>query len=205
MKLFFCLVTLLSVAGCDGPRYQQRFPGGFQTIIPDGGDDDGGWPDYHDGAELPEEIRHCNWNEYMYGSPHLGGEYTLCQSKKRDGDLFIKLGSVEKDENDAPIKICFFPSHIEDGETALVGNAECPRVSDGGIHRVILSKEPGSPSINAVIVVKDKLYRYERPFPSYEVEGPWAFQKCMSELQSNQDGKWCDSFRKKEEYLSHQF
>ena len=206
MKLFF-LLTLLFAVSCDSPRYQQRYPGGAAPIFtPDDDQDwDDGWPDYDYGKSVPEEIRHCNWDEHAYTSPHLGGEYTLCQSKNSETNLFVKLENVEKDETDSPIKMCFFPVNIENGENTLVGAAECQRVGSGAIHRIVVSKHSqDAPSINGVIVVKDKLYKYERPFAYYEVKGPWAFSKCMDELKSG-NSDYCRSFREKGEYLSHQF
>ena len=205
--LLLCLFALLPLLGCDSPRYQQRFPGGTHTAIPGGEDYDENevWPDYDYGRETPEEISHCNWDEHAYSSKHLGGEYTLCQSKKGETDVFVKVENVENNDRGVPIKVCFFPVHIEDGENELVGDMECQRIGSGAIHRVIFSKSSSDASaINGVLVVKDKLYNYARPYPYYQVKGPWAFRKCMEELKGG-NGDYCRSFKEKEEYLSHQF
>ena len=210
MKLsLLCSLILLFLVACDSPRYQQRFPGGSQSFSSSSGESEydysGEWPEYDYGKDVPEEISHCNWDEHTYTSPHLGGEYTICQSKKSEVNFFVKLSNVEADEKGSPLKICFFPVHIVDGETTLLGESACQRIGNEAIHRVILSKSSSdSPAVNAVMVIKDKLYNFERPYPYYGVKGPWAFVKCMEQLKQGH-GDYCQSFREKGEYLSHQF
>ena len=204
MKLLLCFAILLSMLGCDGPRYQQRFPGKTYTIIP--GDDYVGedFPDFE--RDVPEEIQHCRWDEHAYTAPHLGGEYTLCQSKNSETEIFVKIQNVENDDTGNSAEICFFPTHIDGDETILLGDKRCRRIDSETIYKLVFAKSLSDDghSINSVMVVKDKFYRYDSPFPFSEVKGPEAFDECMKQLKMGND-RYCQSFRSKGEYLSHPF
>ena len=189
--------------GCDGSRYQERFPGRTYTFVPGDDYEGGDFVDFE--RDIPEEIRHCQWEEHTYTSTHLGGEYTLCQSKNSKSDIFVKLKNAENDDTGNPLEVCFFPTYVFEGKTTLLGERRCRRIESETIYRIVFSKPSSEDSsINSIMVVKNKLYRYARPFPYYGIKGPDAFENCMGQLKMGDD-KYCQSFHEKEEYLSHTF
>ena len=198
------MITLLWFFGCDSPRYQERFPGGIYTFTPgeDYGEEES--PDFE--REIPDEISHCRWDEYVYSSPHLGGEYTLCQSKNEESDIFVKIQNVDDDSSEKPLEICFFPTNTANDKTTLLGERRCLRFVSETIHKIVFSKSSSedSAAINSVMVIKNELYKYDRPYSYYGVKGPDAFDKCMEELNLGND-KYCESFHRKGEYLTHTF
>ena len=205
MKPLLFIIPLLLLVACDGPRYQNRFPGKTYTLIPGDEGNNGGadFPEFERDEDIPEEIQHCNWNEYIHTDNHLGGEYTFCQSKSSETEIHIKLKNTEMDEDGNPVSICFFPTNMSDGETTLLGEKRCRTMVDENRYKIVFRKSFSDAALNSLIVVKDKPYSYERPFPVSEVKGSWAFEKCMAELRSRDD--YCRSFQAKGEYLSHSF
>ena len=203
--LFCCLMVLLPVSGCDSPRYQDRFPGGIYTLVPgeDYGEDDDS-PAFE--RDIPEEISHCRWDEYAYSSSHLGGEYALCQSKDSELEVFVKIQNPESDDADNPLEVCFFPTHTSGDKTILLGKRRCLRIVSETIYKIVFSKFSGEDvtGLNSIMAIKNKSYRYDRPYSYYGDKGPDAFEKCMDELSLGND-KYCQSFHKLNEYLIHTF
>jgi len=159
-------------------------------------------------SNIPEEIKHCSWSTdgtsgfSTTDKPHLG-DHTLCQSKSNPNDIYIQVKTTIPDS-----QVCFIPTYNSSSASVYIGGPRCIMINETKkIYKITLNKNRTGYSgyaINSVMVMKDKAYFYDSPFNQL-VLAPDAYIYCSQFLDQYGHPGYCESFKRRNEYVFKKF
>ncbi len=159
-------------------------------------------------SSIPDEIKHCSWSTDGVNGfettdrPHLG-HHTICQSKNDSKDVYIQVKVAIPDS-----QVCFIPTYRSSDSSVYIGGPRCIMINETKkIFKITLNKNRSGYSgyaINSVMVMKDKAYFYDSPF-NQNILAPDAYIYCSQFLDQYGHPGYCESFKRRNEYVFKKF